>query len=76
MNPLEIFLCPGCCCNYVRESSKINVINCIVCNKKYCFMCRKKIGNLGDPVETVMEHFNVSFCRYQELGKPLTKEIK
>lgn len=75
-NPLDLFLCPGCCCNYVRDRSKINVINCIVCRKKYCFMCRKALSGLDEPIEKAKEHFEVSFCRYQELGKPPTKEIK
>lgn len=44
LDPLDLFMCPTCCCHYIRERSKVNVINCIVCRKKLCFMCKKNLG--------------------------------
>lgn len=65
MNPLDIFMCPGCCCSYIRDRSKLNIINCIVCNKKLCFMCKKVLStSLTTPNEDLKEHFEVSFCYY------------
>jgi hypothetical protein len=51
MDPLDLFMCPTCCCYYIRERSKVNVISCIVCKKKLCFMCKKNLGPLDGPVD-------------------------
>lgn len=45
MDPLDLFKCPQCCCFYVRDRQKINIINCIVCSVKFCFMCKKQLGS-------------------------------
>lgn len=69
IDPLDRFMCPTCCCFYIRQRSGLNVIDCIVCKKKLCFMCKKTIGALDSSVEDVKKHFEVSFCYYQDPKK-------